>query len=64
VTIRRVTRTITVIECVCARCGYVWTPRGKGKPARCAGCTVRDWDRPAKWRRPDLRRRTRKKPKK
>lgn len=62
VTIRRVVKTIIVIECTCSRCGHKWTPRGKGKPTRCPGCTVRNWDRAPKWKRPDLRRRTRKKP--
>lgn len=56
-TIRRVTRTVTVIECTCARCGHVWTPRKKGPPTRCPGCTARNWLRAPKWKRPDLRRR-------
>lgn len=61
VTIRTVRRVVVVVECTCARCGHVWTPRKKGTPMRCAGCKSLGWQNAPRWRRPDRARRKRRK---
>lgn len=38
-------RKITVLECTCTRCGYVWTAKGEA-PVRCAGCGSPYWSKP------------------
>lgn len=41
------TRTITVTECKCVKCGYEWFPKvGQGEPKHCAKCRNPKWKEP------------------
>lgn len=41
------TKTITVVELTCQRCGYKWTPRKDISDVRiCPGCKTASWDIP------------------
>lgn len=44
-----VKKKITVFECHCVRCGFIWTTRQEGKlPAQCPKCHSYKWNVPRK----------------
>ena len=54
VILRRITR--KAWRCTCARCGHTWETSASKPPVACAACKSRNWNRRARWSRPDLRR--------